>query len=118
MTGLNNAAMVVGANAIKAVISHAQLHTAAAGGSGTSNVSSAARQAITWSSTTSNGDWGLASTLNFTGGTAGGPIYSITAWSASSSGTFYGEWLMTGDATFDALGQYAVVTLNMDGTAS
>lgn len=118
MTGFNNAAMVIGANAIKAVITHAQLHTAAAGGAGTSNVSSAARQAVTWSSTTSNGDWGLASTLNFTGGTANGAIYSVTLWSASTSGTIYGEWLVTGDATFNALGQYALVTLDMDGTAS
>lgn len=118
MAGFSDAAMVVGANAIKAVITHAQLHSAAAGGSGTSNVCTGARQAITWSSTTSNGDFGLASPLNFTGGAASGPVYSVTVWSASTAGTFYGEFLRTGDTTFNAAGAYTVTAIDLNGTAS
>lgn len=118
MPGFNNAAMTVGANAIKAVALYGQLHSAAAGGAGTSNVTSAARVAITWSTTTSNGDFTLASPLAFTGGAASGPVYSMTLWSASTSGTIYGEILNTGDATFNAAGQLSWTTLVADGSAT
>lgn len=114
----NDTAMTVGAAAIKAVVLYAQLHTAAAGGSGTSNVTSAARKAITWGTTTGAGDFGLAGQLEFTGGAAGGPVYSVTLWSASTAGTFYGEFVLTGDTAFNSAGEYTVTELNMDGTAS
>lgn len=118
MPGLNDNIMVVGANAMKALMTHAQLHTAAAGAAGTSNVTTAARQAITWAATTGAGDFGLASTLNFTGGAVNGPVYSVTVWSASSGGTFYGEFVLGGDVLFNGSGQYAVTVLNLDGSAS
>lgn len=118
MAGFSDAAMVIGANAIKAAFTHGQLHTAAAGGSGTSNLTTAARVAITWGSTTSNGDFGLASSLSFTGGAASGPVYSITLWTASSGGTFGGEFVLAGDAIFNGAGAYTVTILNHNGSAS
>jgi hypothetical protein len=118
MAGLTDAAMVIGAAAIKAAITHLQLHTAAPGGSGTSNVATSARLAVTWGSTTGAGDWDLASALDFTGGAASGPIHSVTGWSASSGGTFLGVWLMTGDTAFNATGKYRLTSLSLDGSAT
>ena|SRR6478609_4328289 len=114
-----NAAMVVAADALRGAAIGAQLHTAAAGGSGTSNVAGSSRVAVSWSAATSDGDFGLSSSLNFTGGSASGAVYSVTLWSNSSSGgTFYGEFVLTGDATFNASGEYTVTTLNFNGSAS
>lgn len=118
MAGFNNAAMTVAANALRTAMTHGQLHTAAAGAAGTSNVTTAARQAITWASVTGAGDFGLSSTLEFTGGAASGPVFSITLWSASTGGTFYGEFILAGDTTFNGAGQYSVTSLNHDGSAS
>lgn len=118
MAGLSNAAMVLGAAAIKAAATHAQLHSAAAGGSGTSNVTSAARQAVTWGSTTGAGDFSLASSVSFTGGAASGAVYSVTLWSASSGGTFLGEFLLTGDTAFNGAGNYLLTALSLDGSAT
>jgi hypothetical protein len=118
MPGFNDAAMVVAANALRGAATHAQLHSAAAGGSGTSNVTTAGRVAVTWSAATGTGDFGLASALNFTGGAALGAVYSVTLWSASTSGTFYGEFITSGDLTFNAAGEYKVTELNLDGSAS
>ena len=115
---LNNTAMVVAANALRTAMTHGQLHSGAAGGSGTSNVTSAARQAITWSAATSDGDFGLSSSLAFTGGAASGAVAEISLWSASTSGTFYGTFALSGDTTFNAAGEYTVTALNLNGSAT
>lgn len=118
MPGLNNTAMGVAATALKAVLLYAQLHTAPAGTSGTSNVTTAGRQAVSWGSTSGAGDFGLDAALNFTGGAANGPVYSLTLWSASTSGTFYGEFVIAGDSEFNGSGQYTVSSLSLDGSAA
>jgi hypothetical protein len=110
--------MTVGANAIKAVLGYAQLHSAAAGVSYTSNVTSAARQPATWTSPTGLGHFGLGATINFTGGAANGTVYSVTLWSASSGGTCYGEFVMTGLSAFNASGNYPLTKLDLSGTSS
>lgn len=116
--GLNNTAMGVAATALKNVLLYAQLHSAAAGSAGTSNVTTAARKSVSWSATTGNGDFGLASAINFTGGAANGPVYSVTLWSASTAGTFYGEFVIGGQAAFDNSGGYTLDSLNLDGSAA
>jgi len=118
MAGLSDAAMVVGANAMKAVMTYAQLHSAAAGPSGTANLCASTRRAITWSAATGNGDFGLGAQLNFTGGAASAPVFSVTIWSASTSGTLYGEFILSGETAFNAAGEYSVTSLNLDGSAS
>ena len=115
---LNNTAMTVAATALQGALGYAQLHSAAAGGSGTSNLCSSGRVAVTWGSITGAGVFGLGSNLNFTGVAANGAVYSVTLWSASSGGTFYGEFVLTGDATANSSGQYTVTTLNLTGSAS
>jgi hypothetical protein len=114
----NNTAMVVAANALRAAATHGQLHSAAAGVSGTSNVTTAARKAITWSSATGAGDFNLSTQLDFTGGAASGTVHSITLWSASSGGTYYGEFPLSGDLAFNAGGSYSVTAIDFDGSAT
>src|SRR5690349_740658 len=115
---LNNAAMVVAANALRSAITHMQLHSGDPGASGTSNATSAARQAITWSAATADGDFGLASAINFTGVAASGAATYVSLWSASTGGTWYGNFPLTGDATANAAGEYTVTALNLNGSAS
>lgn len=115
---LDNTAMVAAANTLRGLALYGQLHSAAAGGSGTSNVTTAARQAITWTAATGAGSFGLSTALNFTGGAASGAVYSITLWTASSGGTFHGEFVLTGDAAFNAAGAYNVTALDFTGSAT
>jgi hypothetical protein len=118
MAGFSNAAMVDAANAIRTKYVYAQLHSAAAGGSGTSNVTTAARQSFTWAAATSNGDFDISAAINFTGGAASGAVYSVSIWSAVSAGTFGGEFVLTGDTAFNAAGEYTVNSIAQDGSAS
>jgi hypothetical protein len=45
-------------------------------------------------------------------------VYSLTLWSAASGGTFGGEFVLTGDTTFNSLGQYTVNSLALTGSAT
>ncbi len=115
MPGLNSAAMGVAATALKGVLLYAQLHSGPAGTAGTDNACTSERQSITWGTTTGAGSFTISSALNFTGGGAGNPVYSVTLWSASTSGTFYGELILAGDATFDGSGNYVLSALSFEG---
>lgn len=115
---LNNAAMVVAANALTSALAYGQLHYGAAGSSGTDNVTTAAREAISWASPSGAGTLVLASSISFTGGPDSGSVFSLTLWSASSGGTFYGEIPLSGDAAFNSSGGYTVTALDLTGTAT
>src|SRR5262245_23918993 len=122
---LNNPAMVVAANALRSAITHAQIHSGDPGAAGTSNaITGPARQAITWSAATADGDFGLSSTLAFTGAPANNAVTYISVWSAAGSGspptggTWYGNFALTGDATANAAGEYNVTTLNLNGSST
>lgn len=115
---LNNAAMVVAANALRTAITHLQLHSGDPGGSGTSNVTSAARQAVSWSAATNDGDFGLSAVVNFTGVAANGATTYVTCWSASTNGTWYGTYALGGDQTANGQGEYSITALNINGSAS
>jgi len=114
--------MAVAAAALKDVLLYAQLHSAPAGTAGTANVSTAARQPITWGATTGAGDFALDEQLDFTGGEPDGDVYSLTLWSASTSGTFYGEFVIAGTPNtanqFNSGGDYTVSSLTLDGSAA
>ena len=114
MPGLNSAAMGVAATALKGAMLYAQLHSGPAG-NGTANIAATTRQSVTWGTVTGTGNFGISSSLNFTGGTPGGPVYSVTLWSASTSGTCYGEFIITGDATLDGSGNYVLSALDLVG---
>lgn len=112
---LNDAALIVGANAIKAAITHLSLHTTGAVTS-SANESTAARQPVTWT-TDADGDLSVTS-VAFTGGAANGPVVRVGYWSASSAGTYYGGTLLTGDQSFNAAGAYTVTSVTETSTAS
>lgn len=80
-----NTAMVAAANTLRGLALYGQLHSAAAGSSGISNVTTAARQPITWAAATGTGSFGLSTALAFTGGAASGAVYSITVWNGTPS---------------------------------
>lgn len=112
---LNDAALIVGANAIKAVITHVSLHTTGAVTSST-NESAAARQPVTWS-TDADGDISFTNAV-FTGGAANGAVVRVGYWSALTVGTYYGGSLLTGDQTFNAAGEYTVTSVTETSTAT
>jgi hypothetical protein len=115
---LNNAAMLVGANAIRAAITHLQLHSGDPGSAGTSNVTSAARQPVSWSSVTNDGDFGLSASVAFTGVAANGATTYVSAWSALTGGTWYGSFQLFGTLTADASGNYTLTALNLNGVTT
>lgn len=90
------------------------IHTADPSTTG-ANPSAAGRQAAGWSVVA-----GVLTATNipFTGGAAGGPAQYVGLWSASTAGTFKGGYLLTGDTTFNAAGQYTVSSLVITGSAT
>lgn len=112
---LNDAALIVGANAIKAAITHISLHTAGAVTLSTSE-STAARKPVTWA-TDADGDI-TTGPHAFTGGTASGPVVRVGYWSALTAGTYYGGALLTGDQAFNAAGEYTVNLISENNTAT
>jgi hypothetical protein len=115
---LNNPAMIIAANALRSAIIAAQIHSGDPGAAGTSNNLGVARQSITWTSATADGDFGLSSSLNFTGLTPGATCSWISVWSATSAGTWYGNFQLTGDTVANASGEFSVTALNLNGSAS
>lgn len=112
---LNDAALVVGANAIDAVITHMQLYSAATNGAGTTNAVGS-RVAIN-GTVDADGDITWTNTA-FTGLSANQAVHSYGYFSASSGGTFYGSTVVTGDATANSAGEYTVATATESSTAT
>lgn len=113
---LNDTILNIGAAAMQAAMTHAQIHTAQPNASG-SNEATSARQPITWV-TAANGDMVATVDLNFTGGAASGPATHLGFWSALTTGTFYGWVPLTGDQTFNAAGEYTLTGISIPGTAT
>lgn len=115
---LNDAAMVLAANTLRSALAYAQLHSAAAGASGTANLTTATRQPVSWGAPTGSGSFMLASQINFTGGNPSSAVYSVTLWDTAVSGNFYGEFILSGDAIFDTSGNYSVTAIDLTGSAT
>lgn len=114
---LNDDGLALAANALVASLAYAQLHSAAAGTSGTDNAYALERQPVTWNIPTT-GDLSLASGIRFTGGTPNGTVYSVTLWDADADGTFYGEYPLSGDLTFNGQGEFLVTAIDFTATSS
>lgn len=112
---LNDAAVVLAANAVDTAITHFQLYSAATDAAGTTNAVGA-RVAVN-GTVDADGDitW---SNVAFTGLTANQAVHSVGYWSASTSGTFYGSTVLTGDANANSAGEYTVVSVAENTTAS
>lgn len=90
------------------------IHTADPSTTG-ANPSAAGRQAAAWVVV---GGVLTATNIAFTGGAANGAATHVGLWSASTSGTFGGGYVLTGDQTFNAAGQYTVTSLVITGSAT
>lgn len=112
----SNAALNVGASAMRTAITHASTHTATPDGTG-SNEGTATRQAITWGSA-SNGDFSLGANIAFDDGGDSEAVAAIGLWSADTGGTWYGYFAPTGDSAFNAAGSYTVTAITVDGSAT
>ncbi len=112
---LSPAALAVGGTAIAAQVKFLQLHSDAP----TSGVGheTGARTGCTVTADGS-GNLALAGPVAFTGLPASGAVKYVSAWSASTGGTFLGQWAVTGDQAANAAGQYTVDTLTNTVTAS
>lgn len=114
----NDAMMQVAANAQRAAGTHMQIHSGDPGAAGTSNNHGVARQAISWTAATADGDYGLNSAVNFTGLTPGATCSWVSVWSASSAGTYYGKFQLSGDTLANASGEFSVSALNLNGSST
>ena len=112
---LNDAALVVGANAIAAAYPYLSLHTT---GPVTSSAdeSTADRVAASWS-VDADGDM-TATNKAFTGGEPSGPVIRVGYWSLATGGTYGGGALLTGDQAFNAAGEYTVTSVTENSSSS
>lgn len=113
---LNSPALVVGATAIKNAILYMQLHSAAPGAAGTT-AAVGSRVAATG---TVNGSTGAITWSNvaFTGLAANQAVSYVSYWSAATAGTYYGNDLLTGDATANSAGEYTVTSITETPSAT
>lgn len=114
--GFNDTLLNAGNTTQQGLATHLQLYTAEPNAAGTTNVSAAGRQAITWV-TAANGDMVATVDMAFTGGTANGACTHAGFWSAGSGGTFYGYAALTGDQTFNSSGEYLVTGITVNGSS-
>lgn len=112
---LNDAALVLAANAVDGAITHMQLHSGARGASGTTN-QIGSRVAVN-GTVDADGDitW---SSVAFTGLGASQAVAEVSYWSASTGGTYYGGATLSGDTTANAAGEYTVTSVVETSTAS
>lgn len=118
-TGFSPFLLKIGANAMRSAIKGFQLHTDDPGVGGAANKSSAAIVVPVFTVVDANGGWDLASPMVFNGGTPNGPVKYMSALTASDgTGSWCGNFALTGDLTFDSNGAYTVESLPVTGTSS
>lgn len=118
---LNDAALVLAANAVDVAITHMQLHSSAPGAAGTTGAVGT-RVAVNG---TVDGDGDITWTNTaFTGLTANQAVTHVSYWNGAgtgtpaSGGTYYGSAALSGDAAANAAGAYTVTSVTETSTAS
>lgn len=115
----SDALLVVQGNAARSAIGGLQLHTANPGTGAATNKSSAAPVAPVWTVVDGNGNFDLATPAQFSGGTPNGAAAYVSCWSDTSGlGTWYGNFPLTGDLTFDSNGQITLESFLISGSSS
>jgi len=113
---LNNNGLNAMGDGLAALVTHASVHTADPGTTGTSE-STASRVSCTISVDAA----GVMTVTNlaFTGGASSGPVFSVGFWDAASAGNFYGDQAVeSGDTSFNAAGAWTATSLTITPTAS
>ena len=112
---LNDAALVLAANAVDVAVTHFQLYSAATNAGGTTNAVGT-RVAVNG---TVDGDGDITwSNTAFTGLPANQTVHSVGYWTASTGGTFLGVSVLSGDTAANAAGAYTVTTVTETSTAT
>lgn len=96
---------------------HLTLHSGDPGTTGANLVPTTARIAASWS-VDADGDLTLSAQAAFVGAAANAPVSWVGIWSALTVGTFRGGFPLTGDTTANALGEYNVTALTINGTST
>lgn len=118
-TGFSPFLLKIGANAMRSAVHGFQAHTDDPGVGGAANKSSAAMVAPVFTVVDANGGWDLAAPAPFTGGTPNGPVKFVSQWtSTDGTGSWCGNFQLTGDLTFDSNGAYTLESLPVVGTSS
>ncbi len=112
---LNDAALVLAANAVDGAITHMQLHSSAPGAAGTTGAVGT-RVAVN-GAVDADGDISWTN-LAFTGLAANQPVSHVSYWSAATAGTFYGSAALSGDTAANAAGEYTVTSVTETSSAS
>lgn len=109
-----SAALNAAIDAALSGVTHAQLHTGAPGGAGTSNVAAGVSRAAV---TGVGGATGAADTLTgtWTIPGAGGPYTHYSLWTAVSAGTFVNDGTLTPNESFAGAGTLQF-TINVTAT--
>lgn len=113
---LNDAAVVLAANAIDGAIQYMQAHSGDPGAAGTANAIGS-RVAVN-GAVDADGDitW---TNVAFTGLGAGVAVWGVSYWSAATAGTWYGNRQRdTGDTTANSAGEYTFTLIAENTTAS
>lgn len=104
---VNDAGLVVSANAFAAAVTHMQAHSADPGSDGVGFEMGSRLAVGAYDAVDADGDvtW---TNVPFTGLTASTAFWGVSYWSASSSGTCYGtNERETGDTTTNSAGEYS-----------
>jgi len=106
----------IGATAMAAEVAGMQVHSGDPGAAGTSNTTTAAREAATMTAT--GAALALDATVSFTGGAASGTASWVSLWDNAVSG---GNWLgnaqiTSGDTSFNAAGELDVTAVAITGS--
>jgi hypothetical protein len=113
---LNDTGMDLLASTLQGVLVFAQLHDGPAGITNMDNIAVAGRQPAFWDVPAAS--FGLVSQLDFTGGDLNGVVYSITLWDTETDGVCYGEFPLTGDLSFNSLGEIQITAIDFVGTTT
>lgn len=115
----SDAMLVIQGNATRSAIGGLQIHTDAPGNGGAANKSSASMVVPVFTVVNGAGGFDLAADAQFSGGTPNGPARYVSCWSdATGSGTWLGNFALTGDLTFDSNGQLTLESFPVTGAST
>lgn len=115
--GVTEAGLNVQADALATVAGFVSVHSAAAGAGGANEISGNgyARQPVAFDPATGGVATDDGSAIDFSG-PANQTVAELGLWSAVTGGTFYGSDAPTGDAQFNASGEYSVDAVTITNT--
>lgn len=112
---LSTSALIDGANAINAAITHLGLSNGAPGAAGTSN---AVGTRVANSGSVNASGVITRNSAAFTGLTANQAVTHVTYWTAATGGTYKGASALTGDTAANSAGEFTVTAVTETPSAT